>query len=150
MDNRLKMQLLSKFTIDQVYEGQTFSFDETLSELMLNDFARLTADVSPLHMDDKFAKQRGFKSRVVHGALLCGLVSRMIGVYLPGENCLLHRMDMRFPLPTYANDLIRTIGTIEHISLATRGITLKVELVNVSTQLTVARGQVIVGFTTNV
>ena len=141
------METVSKFTINEVYEGQSFSFDVTISEAMIGTFALLTGDVNPLHMDQDFATSRGFKGRVVHGALLCGLISRLIGVHLPGRDCLLHSMNMKYLMPTYVNDLIRTKGTLEQVSVAARAMTLQVEIINVKSQLIVAKGKVVIGFT---
>jgi 3-hydroxybutyryl-CoA dehydratase len=141
------METVSEFTVNEVYEGQSFSFDVTLSEAMTDSFAHLTGDVSPLHMDQDFATNRGFQGRVVHGALLCGLVSRLIGVHLPGRDCLLHSMNMKYLMPTYINDLIRTKGTIDQVSVAARAMSLQVEIINVKSHLIVAKGKVVIGFT---
>ena len=122
------MVKVSNFSITELYEGQSFSFDTKISEAMVDTFAKLTGDVSPLHMDHNFATRRGFKSRVTHGALLFGLVSRLIGVHLPGRDCLLHSMNIKYPMPTYANDLVRTRGTIEQISIGARVMTLQIEI----------------------
>ncbi len=141
---------MSNFTVNEVYEGQSFTFDTTFSESMIDTFALLTGDVSPLHMDKDFATSRGFQGRVVHGALLCGLVSRLIGVHLPGRDCLLHSMNMKYLMPTYVNDLIRTKGTLEQVSVATRAMSLQVEIINVKSHLIVAKGKVLIGFTNSV
>lgn len=149
--NRLnELNAVSRFTIADVFEGQSLSFDTTITEMMIDTFALLIGDISPLHMDHHFAIQRGFKGRVVHGALLCGLVSRLIGVHLPGQNCLLHSMNIKYTMPTYAYDLVRTTGKVEHISVAARAMTLQVEIFNSTSQSIAANGKVVVGFTDNV
>ena len=144
------METVSRFTIAEVYEGQSFSFDTTISEMMIDAFALLTGDVSPLHMDHNFATRRGFNGRVVQGALLCGLVSRLIGVHLPGRDCLLHSMNMKYPMPTYANDLVRTRGTVEQVAVAARAMTLQIEIINVNSKSIVAKGKVVAGFTDDI
>lgn len=141
------MESVSKFTIEELKEGQSFSFDTTVSEAMLDAFALLTGDVSPLHMDNNFAIRRGFNGRVVHGSLLIGFVSRLIGVHLPGRNCLLHSINMKYSMPTYANDTVRTSGVIEQVSVATKAMSIKVEITNINSQIIVAKGKVIIGFT---
>lgn len=138
---------ISKFGINDAHEGQTFSFDTTVSEPMIDDFAELTGDISPLHMDRDFARLRGFKDRVVHGALLGGLVSRLIGVHLPGRDCLLHSMNMKYPSPTYANEPLRVTGTVEQVSVSARAMTIQVVVLNINYDAIVAKGKVTVGFT---
>jgi 3-hydroxybutyryl-CoA dehydratase len=131
-------------------EGQSFSFDAAVSETMIDEFAELTGDANPLHMDRDFAIQRGFKDRVVHGALLGGLVSRLIGMHLPGRDCLLHSMNLKYPAPTYANDLVRITGMIERVSVLVKAMTIQVVVLNLNSQAVVAKGKVTVVLTSEV
>ena len=141
------METVAKLSIAEVSEGQSSSFDAVLSEKMIDDFSELTGDVNPLHMDRNFAVERGFRNRVVHGALLAGLVSRLIGVHLPGRDCLLHSINMKYPAPTYASDVVRVTGTVEQVSLAAKAMTVQVEILNLTSRSILAKGKVTVGFT---
>jgi 3-hydroxybutyryl-CoA dehydratase len=142
------MQNISELGIQDVQEGHSFSFDTTVSEQMIDDFAELTGDISPLHMDREFARLRGFKDRVVHGALLGGLISKLIGVHLPGRNCLLHSMNIKYPLPTYPNEPIRLTGTVEQVSVSANAMTMEMVILAINSASMVAKGKVTVGFTT--
>ena len=143
----IPMVTFSNFQISDVKEGQVFFFEVSISEKMIDDFATLTGDLSPLHMNRDFALVRGFKDRVVHGALLSGLVSRLVGVHLPGSNCLLHSMNMRYLNPTYAGDHILICGKIDHVSVATKAISVQVIITNINSQTIVSKGKVSLGFT---
>ena len=66
-------------TLDDLTEGQATSFRTTIDRASVETFAALTGDINPLHMDDGFAVGHGFERRVVHGALLGGYVSRLVG-----------------------------------------------------------------------
>ena len=44
---------------------------------MIDDFAKLTGDDFEIHMDEKAARQKGFKGRVAHGLLVLSLVDSM-------------------------------------------------------------------------
>jgi 3-hydroxybutyryl-CoA dehydratase len=98
-------------------------------------------------MDADFASNRGFKDRVAHGALLCAFISRLVGIYLPGENCLLQTINVKFLLPTYVNDNVEVMGIVEQVSLGARIFTLSITITNLSSGSIVARGKVSVGFT---
>lgn len=141
------MEIVSKLNIAEILEGQSFSFDAALSEEMIDAFSSLTGDISPLHMDRDFARQRGFQDRVVHGALLGGLVSRLVGVHLPGRDCLLHSMTMKYLAPVYADDIVRVTGTAEQISIAAKAMIVQISIMNIISQSIVAKGKVTVGFT---
>ncbi len=141
------MDSISTFTIADICEGQSFSFEEVITETMIDDFATITGDNNPLHMDRNFAIQRGFKDRVVHGAFLNGLVSRFVGVHLPGKNCLLLGMSMKYPVPTYPHRLLRVTGTVEQISVSAKAMIVQVVIYSITEQIIVAKGKVTVGFT---
>ncbi|NFV78555.1 MaoC/PaaZ C-terminal domain-containing protein [Magnetospirillum aberrantis] len=63
------------------------------------DFARLSGDWNPLHTDGAYAAGTAWRRVVLHGAYSAGLVSRMAGMFLPGRDCLLHNMRLRFVAP---------------------------------------------------
>lgn len=62
-------------------------------------FAELSGDWNPLHTDPVHAARTSYQRPVLHGAFAAGLVSRMAGMYLPGSDCLLHSMRLRFLAP---------------------------------------------------
>jgi NAD(P)-dependent dehydrogenase (short-subunit alcohol dehydrogenase family) len=62
-------------------------------------FARLSGDWNPLHTRADYAGRTPFGRPVLHGAYLSGLLSRMAGMFLPGEKCLLHGISLRFIAP---------------------------------------------------
>ena len=141
------MEIVAKLTIAEVFEGQSFSFDAVLAENMIDAFSVLTGDISPLHMDRDFARQRGFNDRVVHGVLLGGLVSRLVGVHLPGRDCLLHSMTMKYLAPVYAGETVRVTGTVEQVSIAAKAMTVQVSILNLMSNAMAAKGKATVGFT---
>jgi acyl dehydratase len=141
---------ISKFSIRDLYEGQVFSFSTLICEDDVNKFANLSGDVNPLHMIDEFAVNRGFSRRVVHGVLLSSYVSRLVGIHLPGENALIHSINLRFMLPAYINDTIKVEAVVDQISIITNTIVLSVGIRNVNTQSLLVKGNVQVGFTENI
>lgn len=62
-------------------------------------FAKVSGDWNPLHTNAEHAAQTAYRHPVLHGAFSAGLVSRMAGMYLPGTDCLLHGMRLRFVRP---------------------------------------------------
>ena len=76
---------IATFEIEDLFQGKEFSFEKKISSSDVNIFANITGDNSPLHMDDGFAQERGFKGRVVHGGLLVGCISQLVGIHFPGK-----------------------------------------------------------------
>jgi Acyl dehydratase len=134
-------------SIGELSVGDEFSFTQIITESMVDAFAALTGDVSPLHMHADFAKDRGFEGRVVHGLLLGGLVSRLIGVHCPGESALLHSMQLKFTAPAYLDDKLLVSATIDHVSTESNVLTLKASIKRLQDNKILCSAKVQVGFT---
>lgn len=134
-------------TLDDLTEGQETSFRTTIDRASVETFAALTGDINPLHMDDGFAVGRGFERRVVHGALLGGYVSRLVGVFLPGRNCLLQSMRLKFLKPAYIGDEIEVTAVVTQVSRAVSVMVADVAINRVTNGERLATGQVQTGFT---
>jgi len=62
-------------------------------------FAELSGDWNPLHTDPEYATTTVYGRQVLHGAFSAGLISRLAGMYLPGKDCLLYGIKLRFVNP---------------------------------------------------
>jgi len=136
------------WSLNEITEGQTFNYERVIHSSDVDAFASLTGDFSPLHMDESFARKRGFKTRVVHGALLGGLISRVIGMHLPGRNAILLALDLKFSSPIFVGDLVRICGTVVQLSIAASSIIIQFKVYNTSIDSKPAAfGKAIVGMT---
>lgn len=62
-------------------------------------FAQWSGDWNPLHTDPQHAAGSVYGRQVLHGAYSAGLISRLAGMHLPGKDCLLYGMKLRFVSP---------------------------------------------------
>lgn len=90
------------------------SFQVEVDEADLRAFAELSGDHNPLHTDAAYAAGTPYRRRVLHGAYAAGLVSRMAGMHLPGKDCLLHSLRLKFIAPMIPPLRLRVEGRIEH------------------------------------
>lgn len=93
-------------------------------------FAALSGDFNPLHLDADFARLTTFKRPVAHGMLLASLVSRMVGMDLPGAGALWMRQSFQWPLPVFAGDTVEITLRVTHKSSGSNTITIEVKAVN--------------------
>ena len=61
--------------ISDFQEGQSFSRKLPISSSLMQAFAEASGDVHPLHVDEGFANERGFRGRVAYGNLLSLMIS---------------------------------------------------------------------------
>ena len=57
---------ICEFTIDDITIGTKKKFDVTITEEVVNDFAKLSGDYNPIHMNKEYAASTSFKKRIVH------------------------------------------------------------------------------------
>jgi len=133
--------------IEDFSEGDRFFFVKTISKKDVDDFAALSGDTNPLHMDDAFACARGFAGRVVHGALLVSYISKLVGVHFPGEECLLQTLDTKFISPCYIGDTVEVKAEISHMSIAANAMVIGVNIENKAGGALLVRGKAQVTFT---
>ena len=103
-----------------------------ITESMIQEFANISGDVNPLHMDTKFAESSSFKKRIVHGMLLATFFSQLVGMYLPGKNALYFSQTLNFRSPCYIGDEIEVIGKVIEKSNSTNIITVSTSIINKS------------------
>lgn len=99
-----------------------------ISDKMLDQFASLSGDASPIHMSDLAAQGLSFKRRVVHGMLLGSLVSSVIGMQLPGERGVLEKIQLSFRSPCYVDDQIMIEVAVSDFSPAVQTLTLAIKI----------------------
>ncbi len=101
----------------------------TITAKSLEDFRELTGDVSPIHVDESYAAERGFSGRVCYGMLVSAFYSTLIGVYLPGKNALLQEAHISMTKPVYIGDRLTVKGRITGLNEALKRVTVKAKIV---------------------
>jgi acyl dehydratase len=114
--------------VDRFQVGVSETMAIPVSQAMTDAFAELSGDNAPLHTDERFATGRGFEGRLVHGALVVSLLSRMVGTRFPGPASLWLKCDVSFRNPCYAPSLLRFHGVVTQQSEATSCIELKFDI----------------------
>jgi 3-hydroxybutyryl-CoA dehydratase len=110
--------------------GLQHQFQVDVTPELIDTFARLSGDISPLHTEGGFAVSRGYRERVAHGMLTASFYSTLVGVHLPGKFALLHGLDVHFTTPVYAGDTLVVSGEVVFLSDAVRQMEISAEIRN--------------------
>ena len=108
--------------------GSVYFFEKKISRKDVIDFARLTGDFNPLHVDRKFGARSGFKNNIVHGMFAGSLFSKLIGMYCPSKNNLYLSQTLNFKNPVFPGDVVLVKGTVINKNDSIRVIILKTEI----------------------
>jgi acyl dehydratase len=87
----------SMLSAGELLVDRSISFDAS----QVAQFAAVTGDKNPIHLDDDAARGAGFEARITHGMLAGGELSRIFGTEVPGFGTLFLRSNFVFTKPVY-------------------------------------------------
>ena len=120
----------AKYTFDEIKIGLTKQFQINITESMVDDFAKLTGDFSPIHMDEDYASTTTFQKRVVDGMLLASFLSKIVGMYLPGKHALYFSQSLDFRYPCFFGDIITVYSVVIDKSVSTKILKIESKITN--------------------
>ncbi|MDR2140783.1 MAG: MaoC family dehydratase [Deltaproteobacteria bacterium] len=77
-----------------------------VSEGVVRDFAALSGDNNPVHLDENYASATIFGHRVAHGVISAALISTVLGTILPGEGTIYLSQTLEFRKPVFLNETV--------------------------------------------
>ena len=126
---------ISELTFDQIDIGASKEFQIIITDSMVDDFAKISGDFNPLHVDEEYAKSTKFGKKLVHGMLLASFLSRMVGMYLPGKNALYSSQTLEFHNPCIIGDKITVSGKVIDKSESTKIVKIESKISNEENKL---------------
>ena len=103
--------------IDEMKVGDTAEFAKTVTETDIYLYAGITGDFNPAHVNEAYAKNTFFKTRIAHGMLTAGFISAIIANQLPGPGTIYMKQELSFLAPVRIGDTIT--ARVEVIELMT-------------------------------
>jgi 3-hydroxybutyryl-CoA dehydratase len=95
--------------------GDSCFIEKIFSENDIFLYSELSEDTNPIHLDVEVAKCSMFGRRIVHGMLVAGLISGVLGTRLPGTGSIYMEQSLKFKAPVFWGDRIRAIVTVVEI-----------------------------------
>ena len=97
---------------DQLRIGEEASFTKTITETDVYLFAGISGDFNPMHVNEAFARQTPFKTRIAHGGLPQSLIAPVLGMKLPGLGTIAVEISCRFKAPVFFGDTITAAARV--------------------------------------
>ena len=104
-------------TFDQLEVGDSSEFSKTISEADVYLYAGISGDLNPAHINEPYAANTFFKTRIAHGMLPAGFISAVIGTQLPGPGTIYVSQTIHFKAPVSFGDTIT--ASVEVIEINT-------------------------------
>ena len=96
-------------------KGDTAFFSKKITDRDIQQFADVSGDHNPLHLDDEFAKQTRFGRRIAHGMLGASLISAVLANELPGQGSVYLGQTLKFVAPVFPDDTLTAKVTVVSI-----------------------------------
>jgi acyl dehydratase len=129
-----------KWRLADLHEGQSWQESRTITREMLDAFVDVSLDSAPVHTSAEHAVALGYKGCVVHGMLANLAFSRLLGMFLPGTNSVIHHVHLDMLAPVYVGDTLTYEVRIERLVPSVNSVRLSLAAVN-QDGTTVTRGQ---------
>ena len=117
-------------TFAELQVGEAAEFSKTVAESDVYLFAGISGDFNPAHINEPYAQQTAFKSRIAHGMLAAGFVSAVIGTRLPGPGTIYMKQELTFLAPVHIGDTITARAEVVELIQEKKRVRLKTTCVN--------------------
>lgn len=117
-------------TIEEITVGDTAEFAKTVSESDIYQYAGVTGDFNPAHINEDYASKTFFKTRIAHGMLSAGFISNVLGNQLPGPGAVYIRQNLNFLAPVRIGDTIKAVVEVVEVNTEKNRVKLKTSCVN--------------------
>ena len=96
---------------ERIEVGEERTFSKTITEADIANFAGVSGDFNPLHVDAEHARKGIFGERVAHGIFTLSLVSATLSKF-PGDVVYLSQ-NAKFVKPVKVGDTIKAVSRVK-------------------------------------
>lgn len=103
-------------------------------------FAELTGDNNPIHLDAAYAATTNFKRPIIHGMLGTTVFTKVLGTQFPGFGSIYLKQTVEYLRPMYVDTEYKAVFTIKSIQPEKHIAEIATDIYDVNTKKIVTRG----------
>ena len=100
----MTIQARQAYAFEDLAVGMEASYSRKVSAADITQFADVTGDKNPVHLDEAYAAKTIFKAPIAHGMLTAGYISTVFGMELPGPGAIYISQTLNFRAPVMIGD----------------------------------------------
>jgi acyl dehydratase len=120
--------------------GSSFEHPFRFTQEQVIQFAALTGDNNPLHLDAEYAATTTFKRPIIHGMLGATVFTKVLGTQFPGFGSVYLKQTLEFLRPMYVETDYKVVFTIKTIDPVKHIAEISGEIFDVNTKKLATRG----------
>ena len=102
-------------TVQEIQVGDRAELTRAFTEADVINFAKVSGDNNPAHLDEAYAQTTMFKTRIVHGMLVASLFSALLGTQLPGLGTIYTGQTLKFTKPVHFDEQLTASITVKEV-----------------------------------
>ena len=91
---------------DSIKLNMSANLERIIYEQDLINFAEVSGDTNPIHLNKKFAAKSIFGEQVSHGMLVASFISAVFGTIFPGPGWIYISQNIEFKAPVFIGDKV--------------------------------------------
>ncbi len=117
------MPMNKGYKIEEITIGMSASTDHLVTEADVINFAEISGDHNPVHLDEEYAQSSRFGRRIAHGLFGASFFSGLFGTRLPGRGCVYAAQNLKFRRPVYIGDTVTATITVLSVDVTKKRVT---------------------------
>ena len=106
--------LIDGVILMKINKGDKYSKEFSFSFEQVRQFAEISGDTNPIHLDKEYATGFGFADTIVHGFLTGSVISKIVGTEFPGEGTIYLSQSLSFRAPVFpGEELLAALEVLE-------------------------------------
>jgi enoyl-CoA hydratase len=95
--------------------GQEHKEHIVITPELVAEFAKVSGDYNPIHLDAEYARTTPFQKPIAHGMLSGALLSGIMGTRFPGRGTVLLEQGLKFKRPLFVGDTAHFVLKVIHV-----------------------------------
>ena len=124
--------------------GDIYTSPEQFTQADVNNFAQISQDKNPLHLDPDYAAETKFKRPIIHGFLAGSSFSRIFGMEYPGHGSIYKSQTLEFKRPMYVDTAYEASVTVLSIDPVKHCARFKTEIIDSTTKKVTVTGEAVI------
>lgn len=104
-------------TVRELNVGDSAHLSKTISESDIYLYAGITGNFNPVHLNEEYARNTPYQTRIAHPALTAGYVGAVMANHLPGPGTIYLTQKLNFLAPVRIGDTITANAEILEINI---------------------------------